>query len=266
MADEDLPHERDEEDESEDDSSDDESSEAGRPDGSNVIRINFGRPMPLFPLHVVTLMPQAVLPLHIFEDRYRQMVADALDGPGQIAMAIFRGDDWRADYEGTPPLREAVCVSQIMQHQKTSDGRYHVALHGVCRARILDEIPPSGDKLYRRAMLEPMGLATPADEARLVSHRHELRRLLSETRLRDFSEAASIIEHIDNPEVPTSAVFELITFTVLSDNELRYKLLAEPSPSRRAALIGDDLRQLQALLERAAPQVQTDLPKGVTYN
>ena len=47
-----------------------------------AIQVNFGRPMPVFPLDQVTLLPQQVLPLHIFEPRYRQMVTDALDGSG----------------------------------------------------------------------------------------------------------------------------------------------------------------------------------------
>lgn len=232
---------------------------------SNTVRVNFGRPMPLFPLNVVTLMPHAVLPIHIFEPRYRQLVKHAIDGPGQIAMGVFRGERWKDDYEGSPPLREAVCVGQIVKHHQLSDGRFVITLHGVCRARIIEELPTDEETLYRRAMLEPIGLAE-VDEESLSERRQELRTLLTDTRLRDYSEASNVVEYIDNPEVPTSALFELVSFTLVSDEELRYRLLAEPDPARRSALITRDLTAIGRLLDRAAPQVQTDLPKGVTYN
>ena len=57
------------------------------------IRVNFNKPIPLFPLDSVVLLPQQVMPLHIFEPRYRQMVDEALDSVGQIAMAVIdKGD------------------------------------------------------------------------------------------------------------------------------------------------------------------------------
>lgn len=237
----------------------------GGPGESGLVRVNFGRPMPLFPLNVVTLMPHAVLPVHIFEERYRQMVGDALDGAGQIAMAVFRGEGWREQYEGAPPIRDAVCIGQIVQHTTLPDGRYYIALHGVCRARVLEELPPDGRTMYRRAMLEPLGLPGP-DERGLEPRRKRLRALLAGTRLKELTEAGNIVEHLDNEEVPTSALFELISFTLLSDNELRYRLLAEPDASRRADLIEADLDAIRRLLDRAAPQVKPDQPKGVSDN
>src|SRR5580765_1551354 len=106
-----------------------------------TISVNFGKPMPIFPLNSVVLLPHGVLPLHVFEDRYRQMVGDALDGSGQIAMAVFEGADWKQEYHCRPPVRPAVCVGQIIQHHKLPDGRYNIALQGICRARILQELP-----------------------------------------------------------------------------------------------------------------------------
>ena len=80
-----------------------------------TISVNFGRPVPVFPLDGVVLLPQQVLPLHIFEERYVQMVSRVLDGSGQIALAVFEGDDWKKDYDGVPPIRPYVCLGQIAQ-------------------------------------------------------------------------------------------------------------------------------------------------------
>jgi uncharacterized protein len=122
------------------------------------VHVNFGKPIPLFPLDSVTLLPQQVLPLHIFEPRYRQMIEHALDGAGLVAMAIFEGADWKSEYHGRPPIKPIVCVGHIVQHEKTPDGRYNLLLQGVCRARILRELPPSEDRLYRAGYLEPFGV------------------------------------------------------------------------------------------------------------
>lgn len=230
-----------------------------------AIRVNFGKPMPLFPLQAVSLMPHAVLQLHIFEPRYKQMVADALDGAGQIAMAVFAGDDWKTDYQGRPRLRAAVCVGQIMQHQRHGDGEYTIVLHGVCRARILHELPPDEDRPYREAMLEPVGIEA-VDESTLEDVRTRLSEMLSETRLSDLRDAESVCKHLGDSEVPTSAIVELITFSILADAELRYRLLAEGDVEERAKVVELELGRLRRMLDRAAPQRDPAAPKGCVWN
>ncbi|MBA4027739.1 MAG: ATP-dependent protease [Planctomyces sp.] len=234
------------------------------------MRVNFGRPMPVFPLGQVSLMPHAVLPLHIFEPRYRDMVRDVLDGPGQIAMAVFDGQLWRQEYDGRPPLRPAVCVGQIVRHQKLPDGRYLIELHGVCRARIVGEIPEDEDVAYRLAMLEPVGIGDPSErqehEQRLLAFRRKLEHQLRQTGLKRLSGAEGVLEHLGDEEVPTVAILELLTFSVIQDAELRYRLLAEADPVRRAALLETELGGIRRLVDRAEGQLGLDAPKGVSWN
>lgn len=248
------------------------------------IRVNFGRPMPLFPLPSVALMPHAVLPLHIFEPRYRRMVADALDGPGQIAMAMYQtpfagGDGWvdGADDQPPPRLREAVCVGQVVQHHKLPDGRYMIAVHGVCRARIATELPREDDVPYRVAMLEPVGLDDEACEdgeraEALVAAREKLATMLESEPLSGLSEAGAVGRHLRDEDIPASAVLELVAVALLRDsdmryyNELHYQLLAEGDPRRRASIIEERLAELARLLQRARPQTASDAPKGCHWN
>lgn len=264
----------------------------------NEIRVNFGRPMPLFPLPSVALMPHAVLPLHIFEARYRRLVADALDGPGQIAMAMYdmpvpggaRAGQSGVDDGGAggvvsvidsedhrPRLREAVCVGQVVQHHKLPDGRYMIAVHGVCRARIATELPREDDVPYRVAMLEPVGLEDDddADSAKaqaLVVARQKLATMLESEPLSGLSEAGAVGRHLRDEDIPASAVLELVAVALLRDsemryyNELHYQLLAEGDPRRRARMIEERLAELARLLERARPQTASDAPKGCHWN
>lgn len=231
----------------------------------STIRVNFGKPMAIFPLDSVSLLPQQVLPLHIFEPRYRLMVEHALDGAGQFAMAVFKGGAWKQEYHGRPPVMPAVCIGQIAQHEKLPDGRFNVLLQGVCRARIVRELPPDEDRLYRAAYLEPVD-AGPHEDEDLAESREYLEEALGQGPLSQLAAARTVLEYVQNESVPTSALLELVSFTMLAGKTLRYRLLAEGNIHRRAGIIKNELETLSSLLRRAADQHPEEWPKGMSWN
>src|SRR5262245_15586271 len=105
----------------------------------------------LFPLPNLVLFPHVAQPLHIFEPRYREMMADALAGDRLLAMALLR-PGWEEDYLKQPPIHPVVCLGRVMQEEQLPDGRYHLLLHGLCRARVIEELPT--DRLYRTARVD----------------------------------------------------------------------------------------------------------------
>src|SRR5438046_3217716 len=109
--------------------------------------------VPLFPLPNVVLFPRAILPLHIFEERYKTMTADALRGRRKIAMALLR-PGWEKSYYGSPQIAPVVCVGAILSHERLPDGKYNFLLQGHQRARVVREI--GGDLPYRVAQLQPL--------------------------------------------------------------------------------------------------------------
>jgi len=232
----------------------------------SVIRVNFGRPMPLFPLTEVRLFPHGLLPLQIFEDRYRQMVDDVLDNYGQIAMAVYSESDPAQWEEVTPPLRPVVCIGQILQHQRLPDGRFNIALQGVCRARIHHELPVEGGRLYREAVLEPLGVIEAADETFLAATRKRLAHLLGEEPLTDLRDSEAVLEHMRNPGIPTSAILELMTLSFINDNDIRYRLLATPDPMGRARVVQYELESIAKILKQARSQRAVEWPKGCSWN
>ncbi len=232
---------------------------------TQTIRVNFARPMPLFPLHGVVLLPHAVLPLHVFEPRYRQMVEQALDTSGQVAMAMFEGDRWKLEYHGQPPIRPVVCVGQIVQHEKLFDGRFNILLQGVCRARIEREHNPKNGRLYREAILRPIGPHEVSEEE-IPGVRQRLRDLLQEHPLTELAAAEGISNCLAKDGAPTAAVMELISISIVSDPETKYRLLAEADPAARAELIQRELISLRSLLSRAERQLDPAAPKGVCWN
>ena len=78
------------------------------------------------------------LPLHIFEPRYREMVADALASDRMIGMVLLR-PGWERDYEGRPPVYPIGCSGVITHVERLADGRYNIVLRGLERFRIVDE-------------------------------------------------------------------------------------------------------------------------------
>src|SRR5215208_1517291 len=81
--------------------------------------------LPLFPLPNVVLFPNVCLPLHVFEPRYRQMVADALDGDRIIGMTLLR-PGYEAEYERRPAIYPIGCAGVVTHSQPLADGRYDI--------------------------------------------------------------------------------------------------------------------------------------------
>jgi uncharacterized protein len=229
------------------------------------ISVNFGRSMPLFPLDQVHLLPQQIRPLHIFEPRYRQMVERVLDGAGQFALAVYEGDAWKLQHHGRPPIKPAVCVAQIVEHEKLPDGRYNVMAQGVCRARVVREIKPDDSRLYRAAMLEPVGLEAP-DPIEMSEVRERLQEMLLVGPLQQLRAGRPLAECLQNDSFPTAAILELVSFTIVSDPKLRYRLLAEGDAQFRSKLILDELDHLRRLVQQGAAQRPDQWPKGCSWN
>jgi Lon protease-like protein len=123
----------------------------------------FGRRLVrLFPLPNVVLLPGTTLPLHVFEPRYRRMLADALDSDRLIGMQLLKPDSG----DGARPAVYSIgCAGEVVHHEPLEDGRSNILLRGAFRYRI-DSEPPT-DTPYRIAEITPVGNAPlpPADGA-----------------------------------------------------------------------------------------------------
>ncbi len=101
----------------------------------------------VFPLPGAVFFPHTLLPLHIFEPRYRQMVTDALEEEAPIAVTLLR-PGYEREYEGRPDIHTVAGIGHIVHHERMADGRFNIVLQGAGRVRIAEEHPPQ--KLYRR--------------------------------------------------------------------------------------------------------------------
>lgn len=183
--------------------------------------------LPIFPLPNVVLFPNVFLPLHIFEARYREMVADALASDRLIGMVLLR-PGWERDYEGRPPVYPIGCSGVITHVERLADGRYNIVLRGLERFRIVGE---EDGMAYRRASIEPLAerpLAT--DERQVVRNtRARLEALLAATLRRA------------HPEGPDAAP-DLRTASAMCDEDLVNALAQylDLEPLERQALLEQD--------------------------
>jgi uncharacterized protein len=120
-------------------------------------------PLPVFPLPNVVFFPNTYLPLHVFEPRYREMIADAAAGGHCVGMALLK-EGWEDNYYGNPPIFEVGCVGRLVSTQGLPDGRSNIVLEGLHRYEIREQFYT---KSYRRArvVLKPHAAETSLDPA-----------------------------------------------------------------------------------------------------
>lgn len=108
--------------------------------------------MPLFPLPRVVLMPGALLPLHVFEPRYRALVAHCLAGNRLMGIATLVAD--APEPQPRPPIYREIGVGEILQHQPFADGRSNIVLRCVGRTLLGEEL--ASEAPFRLASLVPL--------------------------------------------------------------------------------------------------------------
>lgn len=177
--------------------------------------------VPLFPLPNVVLFPRAVLPLHVFEERYKEMTADALNGRRQIAMALLK-PGWEKCYYHRPVIEPVVCVGSILTHEQLPDGTYNFLLQGRSRARVIRENSQGAYRIAELGALEESAVL----EIELADERQRLINLFDESSLLATGIGRQFRQLLGGP-LPTADTADLIAFHFLDDIKLKQSLLAE---------------------------------------
>ncbi len=118
--------------------------------------------LPIFPLTGAILLPGGRLPLHVFEERYRHMVEDALEGDGFIGMIQPQTPASQVDPRPAPELYSVGCSGLIERWENLDDGRYVILLKGIERFRVRRELDPQ--RGYRRITADYEGFAADLEE------------------------------------------------------------------------------------------------------
>ena len=192
----------------------------------------------LFPLPNLVLFPQIVQGLHIFEPRYRHLMADTLAGDMQFALVLLK-PDWENDYDARPPIEPIACLGKVIAHEKMNDGRYNLQIRGMSRIRILEEL--DDDKPYRTARFEPLSDIVPSQMSELTALRNEVATAI----LARFPEGGTThkqIEELIHSDTPLGPLCDIFAYSLPLPLELKQQLLAECDVTARATQLAAALR------------------------
>lgn len=114
---------------------------------------NFSGVIPLFPLATVVFFPNTLLPLHVFEPRYRQMVSDIVNAERIIGMVLLK-PGWEKDYQGNPEIYSVGCMGKMVRTEALEDGRSNIVLYGLKRFKILETVKDNPYRLSRVEILK----------------------------------------------------------------------------------------------------------------
>jgi Lon protease-like protein len=119
---------------------------------TSLIPVDWLDDVPMFPLPRVVFFPGTLLPLHVFEPRYREMMKDSLARDRLLMAVSLLKPGYEAEYDGRPAVHEICGLGRIEQHEELPDGRFNLVLRGLTRVHLYEQ--PADDKPYRRVKVE----------------------------------------------------------------------------------------------------------------
>ncbi len=188
----------------------------------------------LFPLPNLVLFPHVMQPLHIFEERYRELLEDALAGDQLIAMAAL-APGWERNYEGRPELYPMACLGRITAHYRLPDGTYNVLLLGLRRVKLVRELATA--RRFREAKVALCtDVYSACSPARRRALQQELRKALLQV-LPTLPEAREQLDQLLGGDVPLGLLTDLVGYMLDIGIQCKQSLLAEVNVFRRVQLL-----------------------------
>lgn len=208
----------------------------------------------LFPLPALVLFPHAMQPLHIFEPRYCEMLADALQTDELIAMATLT--DSAPPAKGDPPIAKTVCIGKIVSHVEREDERHNILLVGIKRAQVTSEV--DAGRCFRIAKIDVLeDLYPPTGVAKRSQLRAEL--------LAQFGKVIPATETVQQGlsellagSMGLGPITDIIAHTLPLPVSMKLHLLAEPSVDRRASQLIQFLASGAVKLEQIETSANQD--------
>jgi Lon protease-like protein len=199
--------------------------------------------LPIFPLPDLTFFPHTMLPLHIFEARYRAMITDCLSRDRRLAVVGLK-PGYEASYEGKPAVYTVCGVGRIVQWERLASGRFNLLLRGEGRVRIDRELPT--DTLYRMVAATPLsetaadGAAVSALTDRVKARCQQILSALG----RSTEDLLTMMERLDQP----AELCDQVASALIPTSTTRQALLEELDVERRLERLAGALDALLSQL------------------
>jgi len=196
--------------------------------------------VPIFPLPELVFFPNTLLPLHVYEPRYKEMITDALAGDRFIGVVQLR-PGFEADYYGSPPVYKTLGVGEIVQHHQLDDGRYDILVEGRYRGHIVTE-GTRGE--YRTAQVEVVPDVLPGDAREEVEWVHQRLLQLYRKLAAALPDTVQMVDGKIQTEPTPGELVDAMASVFVENAYDKQSLLSEPDVARRQRLLRVQLRSL----------------------
>jgi Lon protease-like protein len=201
--------------------------------------------LPIFPLPRVVLFPRTRLPLHIFEPRYRKMVADCLNKDRRLGIVQIRGSAHLEETEESPPVFKVLTIGRIVFERKLDDGKFDILVEGHERARIISEVI---HRPYRIAKHKSLQEYLDPDSQQALRHAaHEMLQLVRELGEK-YPRARKTLRGILSAHTHPGIIADQIAFHFVTQPYDQQCILEELNVIRRVKLVTVQINMLLAQL------------------
>lgn len=203
--------------------------------------------VPIFPLPDVTFFPHTLLPLHVFEARYRAMVMDALARDRRLCVVKLR-PGYEETYGGKPPVHAVAGMGEIVSWERLANGRYNILVRGDARVRIDRELPT--DTLYRVVAATLLQDGTPRGDVAAALGRI---RTACAALLGALERPADLLDTALAEGQPSGALADRIAAAVIPDAMRRQELLETLDVDQRVERVATAVEALVRELKGGRP-------------
>jgi len=200
---------------------------------------------PLFPLPDVVFFPKTLLPLHVYEPRYRALASEALEQDRIICTALLK-PGWESDYYGSPEVYPVGCVGKIVQHQKLPDGRYNITLDGIAKVRIESSVRLTPYRLVRVSPVEDDSTWALGENA--AEEAAELVRLFQQ--VHEGQAPSILLAEMFGQNMTPEAILNTVALHLNAEPEVKEQLLEMDSLDLRYQTLVQILRNATKTQER----------------
>lgn len=204
--------------------------------GFNFELTRFSGEAPIFPLPNTVLFPKTLLPLHIFEERYKAMVRDVLVGERIICIALLKENTSEQPYLENPPIHMVGTIGYVESFKRLEDGEFNILLNGLSKVAITEF---AANRPYRRGEMRLID-----DVIEQGNSQEERENLLRQfRRISEMTDNEFPMEEIESADVSLEILVNLLTTWLPIPVEEKQKLLEINELTLRSEIVREFLRQ-----------------------
>jgi Lon protease-like protein len=209
------------------------------------------RRLPMFPLPNVVLFPHALLPLHIFEERYKALARDVLGGHHFLAISLLSHPD-QADGQERPPVQRVAGVGEVVMAHELPDGRFNLVVRGRARIRVDEELDSSNP--YRLITASELPDLPATDDGELRDADQSLRALVGH--LADaIPEGGELLRQVVVSQETPSELVDVLAAALVVDPGLRQRLLETRDVMKRIERVSAEVVAMTSRIGTSSTQI-----------